>query len=61
MTDTPLSPSAFRPRAILLSGPIDYDMYRSFRTQFDQAVDRDSVVIELSTLGGAPEVARLNR
>jgi hypothetical protein len=55
----PLSAPAFRAPAVLLSGPVDYDMYRSFRAQFDQAAERDLVVVELSTLGGDPEVARM--
>lgn len=59
MNTAPLPPSAFRSPAILLSGPVDYDMYRSFRTQFEKSGDRDLVVIELSTLGGDPEVARM--
>ena len=43
---------------ICLSGVVDYDMYTKFRTQFDAANDRDLIVVELSTLGGDPEVAR---
>jgi ATP-dependent protease ClpP protease subunit len=34
-------------------------MYKKFRTQFDNASQADLVVIELSTLGGDPEVARM--
>ena len=34
-------------------------MYTKFRTQFDAANDRDLIVVELSTLGGDPEVARM--
>ncbi|WP_244549619.1 peptidase S14 [Bradyrhizobium erythrophlei] len=41
------------------SGVVDYNMYTAFRTQFDNAADKDLVVIELSTLGGDPEVARM--
>src|SRR4051812_4933035 len=59
MNCPPLSPGAFKSPAILLSGPVDYDMYRDFRRQLDTAVERDLVVIELSTLGGDPEVARM--
>ena len=59
MEPTPLAPSAFRGPSVLLSGPVDYDMYRSFRGQFDQASQQDLVVIEFSTLGGDPEVARM--
>lgn len=59
MDTTPLPPSAFRNPAVLLSGPVDHDMYRDFRSQFDAAADRDLVVVELTTLGGDPEVARM--
>jgi ATP-dependent protease ClpP protease subunit len=45
--------------AIALSGVVDYEMYTKFRTQFDNAADKSIVVIELSTLGGDPEVARM--
>jgi hypothetical protein len=34
-------------------------MYTKFRTQFDNALDQTTVVIELSTLGGDPKVARM--
>ncbi len=44
---------------MLLSGPVDYDMYKEFRRQFAAAAEHDLVVIELSTLGGDPEVARM--
>ncbi|GJD52983.1 hypothetical protein OPKNFCMD_5751 [Methylobacterium crusticola] len=59
MNVTPLSPPAFRAPAILLSGPVDYDMYKDFRRQLDHASQQDLVVVELSTLGGDPEVARM--
>ena len=59
MDTSPLSPAAFRAPAILLSGPVDHDMYRDFRRQLDGAGERDLVVVELSTLGGDPEVARM--
>ncbi|MGV7034284.1 ClpP family protease [Methylobacterium symbioticum] len=58
-TATPLAPAAFRTPAILLSGPVDHDMYRDFRRQLDGAEGQDLVVVELSTLGGDPEVARM--
>ena len=54
-----LSPIAFKSPAIALSGVVDYSMYTTFRTQFDNAAEKDLVVIELSTLGGDPEVARM--
>jgi ATP-dependent protease ClpP protease subunit len=59
MDTTPLPASAFKAPAILLSGPVDQAMYKDFRNQFDAASDRDFVVVELSTLGGDPEVARM--
>ncbi|GJE61312.1 peptidase S14 [Methylobacterium trifolii] len=59
MDTTPLAPPAFRAPAILLSGPVDYDMYKNFRRQLDQASEQELVVVELSTLGGDPEVARM--
>jgi ATP-dependent protease ClpP protease subunit len=59
MDSTPLLAPAFKGPAILLSGFVDYDMYRDFRRQFDQASEQKLVVIELSTLGGDPEVARM--
>jgi ATP-dependent protease ClpP protease subunit len=34
-------------------------MYTKFRQQFDNAANNNVVVIELSTLGGDPEVARM--
>ena len=49
----------FKSPAIVLSGVVDYDMYKSFRAQFDKAAQSELVVIELSTLGGDPEVARM--
>ena len=54
-----LPATAFKNPAIILSGVVDYEMYTKFRTQFDKASQQDLVVIELSTLGGDPEVARM--
>jgi ATP-dependent protease ClpP protease subunit len=54
-----LPATAFKSPAIALSGVVDYQMYTAFRTQFDNASDKNVVVIELSTLGGDPEVARM--
>jgi hypothetical protein len=54
-----LPASAFKSPPIALSGVVDYEMYKKFREQFDKALDRELVVIELSTLGGDPEVARM--
>lgn len=54
-----LKPGDFRSPAVLLSGTVDYDMYREFRRQLAQAPETGLVVVELSTLGGDPEVARM--
>lgn len=54
-----LSPQAFDAPRILLCGTVDYDMYDSFRRQFADAPQTGLVVVELSTLGGDPEVARM--
>lgn len=54
-----LSAADFKAPAVRLSGPVDDDMYTSFRRQFDAVADTGLVVIELSTLGGDPEVARM--
>lgn len=54
-----LTPRDFDAPRILLAGPVDYDMYASFRSQFAQAPTTGLMVIELSTLGGDPEVARM--
>jgi hypothetical protein len=54
-----LPATAFKSPAIALSGVVDYEMYTKFRTQFDAASEQSIVVIELSTLGGDPEVARM--
>jgi ATP-dependent protease ClpP protease subunit len=59
MTSPLLSAQDFRAPAILLSGPVDYDMYKQFRDQLSQALDDGLIVVELSTLGGDPEVARM--
>jgi membrane-bound ClpP family serine protease len=59
MANRILAAAAFKNPAIALSGVVDYNMYKKFRQQFDNASERDLVVIELSTLGGDPEVARM--
>ncbi len=59
MTEAPLSPADFRSPAILLSGPVDDAMYTRFREQLDAAPADGLVVVELSTLGGDPEIARM--
>ena len=59
MPAQPLDPPMFQSPAVMLSGPVDYDMYRTFRDGLDGAADKQLVVVELSTLGGDPEVARM--
>ena len=54
-----LPATAFKSPRILLSGVVDYSMYLNFRQQFENAASKDLVIIELSTLGGDPEVARM--
>jgi ATP-dependent protease ClpP protease subunit len=54
-----LPTSAFKNPAILLSGTVDYAMYGNFRTQLNGAPNEGLVVVELGTLGGDPEVARM--
>lgn len=60
-TDQPatLSPADFEFPAIMLSGAVDYAMYAHFRAMLGQAPQQGLVVVELSTLGGDPEVARM--
>jgi hypothetical protein len=53
-----LSATDFKVPSMTLSGVVDYDMYVSFRKQF-AAADQDLVIVELSSLGGDPEVARM--
>ncbi|GAW41970.1 hypothetical protein SH203_02382 [Brevundimonas sp. SH203] len=63
MTDAsltgPLDPRAFDKPRILLAGAVDYAMYDRFRDQLSQAPSTGLTVVELSTLGGDPEVARM--
>ncbi|MFN3838647.1 MAG: ATP-dependent Clp protease proteolytic subunit [Brevundimonas sp.] len=54
-----LSAQAFDAPRILLAGGVDYAMYDRFRSQLAAAPKAGLVVIELSTLGGDPEVARM--
>ena len=59
MTTQNLEPSVFRSPSIHLSGTVDYEMYESFRDQLARAPTQGVVTVELSTLGGDPEVARM--
>ncbi len=54
-----LTAEQFKAPAILLSGVVDYAMYSWFRSRLDIAPMQGLVVVELSTLGGDPEVARM--
>jgi ATP-dependent protease ClpP protease subunit len=54
-----LRPIDFKAPRILLSGPVDNAMYLSFRDQLSQSPPEGLCVVELSTLGGDPEVARM--
>ncbi|MEZ2410625.1 peptidase S14 [Bosea sp. RCC_152_1] len=54
-----LAPSQFANPAILLAGPVDFAMYDNFRRMLAAAPAEGIVVVELSTLGGDPEVARM--
>jgi ATP-dependent protease ClpP protease subunit len=55
----PLSPAQFGAPAVLLAGTVDYEMYKQFRAQLEGAPTSGLIVVELSTLGGDPEVARM--
>jgi ATP-dependent protease ClpP protease subunit len=59
MQPAALSTEDFRYPSILLSGTVDYEMYRSFREQLQTAPSEGLISVELSTLGGDPEVARM--
>ena len=58
-TAAALTQEDFRNPAVLLSGPVDYQMYSDFRMKLEAAPQEGLIVIELSTLGGDPEVARM--
>jgi ATP-dependent protease ClpP protease subunit len=63
MNDAPpmgiLTAEAFDTPRILLAGAVDYAMYERFRDQLAEAPKTGLIVVELSTLGGDPEVARM--
>lgn len=54
-----LAPRDFLNPAILLSGQVNDAMYQSFREKLEGAPKDGPVVVELSTLGGDPEIARM--
>jgi ATP-dependent protease ClpP protease subunit len=59
MPNSVMQAQDFKNPAILLSGTVDNEMYKQFRSQLEAASGRDLIVAELSTLGGDPEVARM--
>jgi len=60
MQDRILTAKDFQRPSILLAGTVDYAMYQTFRQQFDARPQDDPLtIIELTTLGGDPEVARM--
>jgi ATP-dependent protease ClpP protease subunit len=59
MPSAPFDVSMFRAPAIPLYGPVDTVMYNNFRIELANAPLEGTVVVELSTLGGDPEVARM--
>ena len=54
-----LPPTMFGAPAVVLYGAVDYAMYTSFREQLLRAPTEGVVAVELTTLGGDPEVARM--
>lgn len=54
-----LTHSAFANPAILLAGDMDAQMYDRFREQLASAPAEGLISLELSTLGGDPEIARM--
>lgn len=54
-----LTPADFAFPAIRLSGTVDQAMYLSFKDALADAPRQGLVVVELSTLGGDPEIARM--
>jgi hypothetical protein len=52
-------PKVFASPQVLLSGTMDDAMYGSFREQLARASNDDLLAIQLTTLGGDPEVARM--
>lgn len=59
MTLPLLTPADFEFPTIMLTGAVDYNMYQWFRQSLSNAPQQGLVVVELSTLGGDPEVARM--
>ena len=59
MTAPMLGPKDFEFPAIMLAGAVDHGMYLHFKHCLSTAPQQGLVVVELSTLGGDPEIARL--
>ncbi len=59
LENSALKSEDFRHPSILLSGAVDYEMYGSFRNQLASVPAAGLITVELSTLGGDPEVARM--
>lgn len=59
MTAPLLSPRDFEFPAITLSGIVDHGMYLHFKKCLSTASQKGLVIVEISTLGGDPEIARL--
>src|SRR3546814_3717787 len=54
-----LGPRYFEYPAIMLSGYVDHGMYLHFRNCLSSAPQQGLVVVEIATLGGDPEIARM--
>ena len=59
MTYQRLTAADFKEPLVRLRGAVDYEMYGIFRGQLDNLEEATLAVVELSTLGGDPEVARM--
>ena len=59
MTAPMLGPKDFESPSIMLSGVVDHGMYLHFKNCLSNAPQQGLVVVEISTLGGDPEIARL--
>jgi ATP-dependent protease ClpP protease subunit len=59
MTAPMLGPRDFEYPTIMLSGVVDHGMYLHFKNCLANAPQQGLVVVEISTLGGDPEIARL--
>ncbi|WP_340267082.1 peptidase S14 [Sphingobium mellinum] len=59
-TELPLlTPPDFAFPAVRLSGPVDQAMYLHFKDALASAPQQGLVVVEMATLGGDPEIARM--